>query len=119
MIPQLTQMGTPDPHTGVPRVYGGDQNLVHIPDGERRSVGVIIADLTERTIRQFSENPDRPLICPGCAMVALFNACVTMADRSCQSRRELARTMSLAFDLLAEDPGRGVTEEIEVILDCD
>jgi hypothetical protein len=50
-------------------------------------------------------------------MVALFDAAVTLAQRNGQSLTELAATMGLAFAKLAANPGSGLTEEIEVILD--
>jgi hypothetical protein len=52
-------------------------------------------------------------------MIALFNAAIHMADANGQSRTELARTMSHAFNRLAAEPESGLSEEIKVILDGD
>lgn len=108
------------------RVYGGDPNYCHIPDGQRRALGRAVASAADRMIRDAAGNCGVPTdttqpapICPGCAMIAVFNAAVYLAQDSGQSLRELGRTMALAFNRLADHPERGVTEEIEVILDPD
>jgi hypothetical protein len=118
----LTRNGTADPHTGKARVYGGDKNLVHIKDGTRKSVGEAVADFLDDEMRfraAMDGKEAEGLICPGCAMIALFNAAIHTAERNGQSRTELANTMSAAFAKLAADPQSGLTEEIEVILDPD
>ncbi len=105
------------------RVYGGDCNLVHIADGQRRNVGEQLAADIDAVIRTLAEkrgvNTDDKLLCPGCYMIALFNAAIALADKNGQPRKELAKTMTHAFAELAADPDKGVTEEIEVILDND
>lgn len=116
----LTRNGTADPDHGKSRVYGGDCNLVHIPDGERKAAGVIIAEYLDTFVRghnrALGRNADG-LLCPGCAMIALFNAALVTAERNGQPRAELAATMRNAFDRLLRDPAAGLTEEIEIILD--
>ncbi len=99
------------------RIYGGDPKYVHIPDGQRKAVGANISRLLDREMRSRARaSYDTPL-CPGCYMVALVNAAVLLADANGQSRSELGRSMSQAFAKLAADPAKGLTEEIEVILD--
>lgn len=111
------------------RVYGGDCNLVHIADGQRRRLGQGIANEVSLIIRNEAAaryaTPEGKLkaytnpLCPGCYMIALFNAAITLADENGQSREELGRTMALAFAKIADRPFEGLTEEIEVILDKD
>jgi hypothetical protein len=114
-IGNLTRNGTDG------RVYGGDRNLVHIPDGKRKDVGAEIAAEVDRIIRHASVQPAvikvDGVLCPGCAMIALFNAAIIIADENGQSRRELGATLSAAFRKLAEDPEAGLTEEITVLVD--
>lgn len=105
------------------RVYGGDCNLVHIKDGERSKVGELTAhalDAMMRTLaaRQGNETENKAL-CPGCYMIALFNAALILARKNGQPVSELAHTMAAAFTKLASNVGEGLTEEIEVILDND
>lgn len=111
----LTQNGTQG------RVYGGDCNLVHIADGQRKNVGEQLAGDIDQVIRVLSEkrgvSTDDKLLCPGCYMIALFNAAVALADKNKQPRRELAKSMANAFLKLAAEPHSGLTEEIKVILD--
>ncbi len=106
------------------RVYGGDPELVHVPDGQRKEVGNALAAVADTIIRQMGQrsydNPSLPL-CPGCYMVVGFNMMVELAKANGQSLQELGNTMSKAFSILA---GQGVLdsnacllEEIEVILD--
>lgn len=101
------------------RVYGGDSSLVHIPDGSRAEVGETVAnylDLQMRILaRQNGKAWEGPL-CPGCYMIALFNAAIHLAKANGQPLTELGRTMAHAFQKLAEGAG-GLTEEIEVMLD--
>lgn len=102
------------------RVYGGDCNLVHIQDGQRAYVGQDAARYMAHRIRMLSTDADAfdKTVCPGCYMVALFNAAVELAKQNGQSLTELGTTMSAAFDRLAHG-GPEVTEEIEVMLDPD
>jgi hypothetical protein len=121
-IHALTRNGTADPDTGKSRVYGGDPKLVHIKDGTRKSVGEAVADFLEDEMRfraAMNGKEAEGLICPGCAMIALFNAALLTAERNGQSKNELAHTMSAAFAKLVNNPEAGLTEEIEVILDPD
>lgn len=120
MTQALTRNGTADPHSGQSRVYGGDCNLVHIADGTRKSVGAYLADELDSMMRFRAKREGKNntgLLCPGCAMIALFNAALIVAERTGQPRSELAATMRHAFDRLLRDPEAGLTEEIEVILD--
>jgi hypothetical protein len=58
---------------------------------------------------------NKPL-CPGCYMVALFNAAVTLAKENGQSLTELGNSMAQAFaELAAGGPDR--TESIHVVRD--
>lgn len=106
------------------RVYGGDCGLVHIADGTRRDVGSIIAQFADDEIRLRSheagnERAFLDTLCPGCYMIALFNAAIHLANENGQSISELGNTMSAAFAKLANHPADGLTEEIEVLLDPD
>jgi hypothetical protein len=104
------------------RVYGGDTGLVHIPDGKRAFVGALTASFLSKKIRHIAALWDKPSegpLCPGCYMVALFDAAVHLANANGQPLRELGLTMSKAFADLAANPAAGVTEEITVILDPD
>ncbi|MCR5870655.1 MULTISPECIES: hypothetical protein [unclassified Sphingomonas] len=114
---RLTQDGTEG------RVYGGDPNLIHVPDGKRADLGKALAtDLDHlmrvgargRTLHQASTQP----LCPGCYMIVGFDMLVTLADRNGQSRTELANSMIRAFEHLRDNPeGPGLVEEIAVVLD--
>lgn len=105
------------------RIYGGDPNYVHIPDGTRREVGLEVALAADREMRLAAalaaKKADGPL-CPGCYMIALFNAAVELAKANGHDLKELGRTMANAYTLLAEK-GEGAegTEEINIILDPD
>lgn len=120
-----------DPTEG--RVYGGASNLIHIPDGERQSMGVAMAaqlSLRMRT-RAFTSGArtlgqafgddgkanEQPL-CPGCYMVAIVAMAVELAQKNGQSITELGNSLSRAFDQLAKG---GVAERnmewIDVQLD--
>lgn len=103
------------------RVYGGDANLVHIADGTRKDVGKAVAEYLEDEMltRAFAAGQHTGTLCPGCYMIALFNAAIHLAEANGQSITELGNTMSKAFAKLAEKPASGLTEEIEVILDDD
>lgn len=122
--PRVSQNGTPD--NGKSRVYGGDCKLVHIADGTRADVGLDVANFIEDTMlsRAIEEgkiepNDNAKALCPGCYMIALFNAAIHLADANGQSLSELGNTMSRAFAELAKHPSKGLTEEIEVMLDND
>lgn len=117
--PALTRDGTEG------RVYGGDPNLIHVPDGLRRTTGAHAAALIDRLIRQVSNRipwPQRQFkrLCPGCYMIVLFNAAVVLAKQNGQPLEELGRTLGTAFLRLAEnhDGDEGI-EEIAVMLDPD
>lgn len=135
------------------RVYGGDCNLVHIEDHTRRDFGRDLAFQVEHMMRhrdpalrrQSAGELDgggypgarefapaagvvidwtRPL-CPGCYMIALFNAAVELVRANGQPLAELGRTMAQAFSRLAEETVISAAyeacliEEIAVILDGD
>lgn len=111
---QLTRNGTQS------RVYGGDPNLVHIADGERRKIGADIAQDVDEAMREnamANEKPYEGPLCPGCYMIALFNAACELAVRNGQPLTELGATMAHAFSALARNPSAAGTEEIAVILD--
>ena len=105
------------------RVYGGVCDYVHIADKTRKLMGQRVASYVDRTMRELAKaegkQTEGKLICPGCSMIALFNAAIALADDNGQSRAELGRTMAQAFAKLASDPASGMTEEIEVLLDND
>jgi hypothetical protein len=100
------------------RVYGGDPKYVHIPDGMRKAFGRAIAVQIDKRMRLVAKGkPDGKPLCPGCYMVALVNAAITLADANGQSRKELGQSMAQAFLDLAANPKQGLTEEIAVKLD--
>lgn len=113
------------------RVYGGDCELVHIADGKRAMIGAYVAALLDNTMRKMAartgartaEQAAEQLLCPGCYMIALFNAAVHLANANGQPLSELGATMAQAFTLLAEraDLDRPdelpVMEEIYIVLD--
>lgn len=122
--PALTRDGTDG------RVYGGDPNLIHVPDGKRRLAGSQAAIAIDGIMRAISNRipwPQRAfkLLCPGCYMIVLFNAAIFLAQRNGQPLTELGRTMARAFTKLADDaevkrgfdPSDALVEEIEVMLD--
>lgn len=106
------------------RVYGGDCNLIHIKDGERELMGANVAQFLDAEMRvqavtNFMRTPaqaDEQLLCPGCVMIALFNAALILADQNGQPRAELGRTMAAAFAALALNTAINL-EEITIILD--
>jgi molybdopterin/thiamine biosynthesis adenylyltransferase len=112
---KLTRNGTDG------RVYGGDKNLVHIPDGERKAAGALIAHEVDRIIRFMSTQSaivkDKGVLCPGCTMIAVLNAAIILAENNGQPLRELGATLGNAFLKLARNPENGLTEEIEVLVD--
>jgi hypothetical protein len=107
------------------RVYGGDPSLVHIADGQRRKVGAWLAGQLDERMRfdAMRDGSRLPLeataqdLCPGCFMVAVLNAAVTLAVCNGQSVRELSRTLSAAFKHIADDPSAPDIESITVLLD--
>ncbi len=109
------------------RVYGGDPALIHIKDGTRADVGADLATALESMMRanaladgtRTAEAAMSQDLCPGCYMVALYDAAVTLAQRNGQSLLELSRSMAQAFSLLAERLDNPFTEEIEVLLDSE
>jgi hypothetical protein len=116
MIVALTRNGTDG------RVYGGDCALVHIGDGQRKKAGEAIADFIDSQMRQnafLRGKPHEGPLCPGCFMIAVFNAAIYLADRNGQPRTELGNTLAAAFAKLAADPSAAFTEEINVIVDPD
>jgi len=104
------------------RVYGGDPNLIHVPDGQRTHIGYLLEAFLSGTMRQGAENrTDRERetqnLCPGCYMVVGFDMLVALADNNGQSRKELARSMRDAFQHLLDCPDDGCIEEIHIELD--
>lgn len=99
------------------RTYGGDPDLVHIHDGDRKAVGRMLAGFLEMQMRyQSPKGPDlNAPLCPGCYMVALVDAAIDLAAGSGQSLRELGHTMSQAFADLAEQGHDYDTAQIEEI----
>lgn len=103
-------------------VYRGDPNLIHVSDGKRAEAGRAVARLIDQMMRKHAKDRTEEeryaqALCPGCYMVVLYDAALALSDANGQSRRELAASLSEAFAKLAEDPERGFTEEIRVILD--
>lgn len=122
---QLTRNGTEG------RVYGGDCDLIHIQDGQRAAMGAAVASFLDAEMRarafesgaRDAEQANAQFLCPGCVMIALFNAAVVLANANGQPLSELGNTMAKAFTILAEqgDLARPdeppVLEEIYVVLD--
>lgn len=106
------------------RVYGGNPDLLHVPDGQRANLGHLVSAFLEGQMRENAENrtdrqKEMQLLCVGCTMVVMFNASIVTADDNGQSRKELARCMINAYQKLLDDPEAGLTEEIKVLLDPD
>jgi hypothetical protein len=111
------------------QVYRGKPELVHVTDGQRVKVGEAVASVvddamrsnafwtapTEEAMTAYREDKQ---LCPGCYMVVLFNAAVTLAKRNGQSLTELGRSMACAFDTLSKG-GPDAIESIQVKLDSD
>lgn len=115
-VPALTRDGTDG------RVYGGDPNLIHVPDGQRREAGRRAAAAIDFIMRAISNRipwPQRAQrrLCPGCYMVVLFNAAVALARANGQPLSELGRSMARAFGQLADGMNEDGIEEIAVMLD--
>lgn len=106
------------------RVYGGNPDLLHVPDGQRAALGHLVAAFLEGQMRENAENrTDRQKemqpLCPGCYSVVAFDMLVVLADDNGQSRRELARCMINAFQKLYDNPESGLTEEMRILIDPD
>ena len=101
------------------RVYGGDDNLLHLPDGKRAHYGREVADFVDSTFRWLNGGDHERRLCPGCYMVAIYDAAVALAQRNGQDFRELGRSLSQAFARLAdEQPANPYIEHIEVACDA-
>jgi hypothetical protein len=104
------------------KVYRADPKYVHIPDDQRAEVGHTIAILAADAIRIAAAKEAHRLIwtkplCPGCYMVALVHAALTLAQENGQDQKELALSLSNAFAQVAETGEFG--ESIIVLLDKD
>jgi hypothetical protein len=103
--------------------YTGDPNRLHIRDGKRGEVGLLLAIHADRLMRAnymgdlTPEQVQGLALCPGCFMIAGFNMLLKLADDNGLPRKELADFMQNAFQQLAENPDMGLTEEIELLLD--
>lgn len=106
------------------RTYGGDPSLIHIPDHHRADVGRAVADMLSATMRAFAtigvgHDPEPydgdKALCPGCYMIALFDAAIELAKREGQPVRELGLSMASLFDRLAAQGEYRATEEMTVI----
>lgn len=84
------------------RVYGGDPNLLHIPDGTRGAFGAEVASFVTVRMREVNNGRTDPL-CPGCYMIALMNAAVLLAQENGQSIQELNDALINAFATLKKD----------------
>lgn len=108
------------------RVFGGDCDLIHIPDGERKQHGKEAADFIERNMRQVAfvrgmrtkEQAETQDLCPGCYSVVIFNAALELAKRTGFDTKALGVTLSSAFMRLAMcDGDPECIEEIVMHLD--
>lgn len=107
------------------RIYGGDPSLVHIADGQRRKVGAWLSGQLDERMRFDAMRDGRRStleataqdLCPGCFMVAVVNAAITLAVCNGQSIRELSQSLSAAFQQIADDPSAPDIESINVLLD--
>jgi len=124
-----------DPTEG--RVYGGANNLIHIPDGERQQFGEALSNMLEAKMRTRAvqvgartreqawggdtyNRVQRQLLCPGCYMVAIVATAVALAERNGQSITELGNSLSAAFaDLAKNGSGERNMEWIDVQLDAE
>lgn len=106
------------------RSYGGDPSLIHIPDHHRTDVGRAVADMLTATMHTLATlgvghdaeayDSDKPL-CPGCYMIALFDAAIELAKREGQPVQELGLSMAQLFKKLAEEGEYRATEEMTVV----
>lgn len=108
------------------RVFGGDCDLVHIPDGMRAFHGQMAANEIERNMREAAyisgarskAQAQTQDLCPGCYSVVIFNAALELAKRSKFDTRALGLTLSKAFAQLAAcDGDPQCIEEITMRLD--
>ena len=111
-------------------IYRGREDRVHIADGKRAEVGAELAHELDAVMRNrahfddglsaaeaFGDDGHAPLkLCPGCYMVALFNAAVTLAKENGQSLSELGNTLAAEFAALAAG-GPATIESVRVIED--
>lgn len=117
-VPKLDGKGGTDG-----RVYGGDERLVHIKDGQRANMGAKLAIALDSMMRadaiadglKTPEDAEIEPLCPGCYMVTAYDMLVHLAVQNGQDLREMARSMANAFAMLAIDPFRPLQEEIDVI----
>lgn len=101
------------------RVYGGDDEKVHIADGTRGSFGATVADFIDREMRARDPDAEDKPLCPGCYMIALVAAAMHLAQRNGQSLVELGRTMAYAFEGVADLAERAegpVTPSEEILI---
>jgi hypothetical protein len=63
-------------------------------------------------------NPEGKALCPGCYMIALYDAAVILAQENGQSLSELGHSMAHIFTQLAQGE-INLTEEINVMVDPD
>ena len=119
--------GTPDTD-GRSRVYGGDADLVHIKDGARAAFGRDVAQVISDMIRgqavanglKTEQEALSQNLCPGCYMIALYNAAIVLACSNGQSLSGLGHTMAKAFERLAQHADLGIAncrEDIHVLID--
>lgn len=116
---RLTRNGTDG------RVYGGDPNLIHIADGTRATMGAQLATMLDMSMRMAAlesgaRTEDEMMyqaLCPGCYMVALYDAALALAEANGQDVKELGRSMANIFSRLAQTGDSTPVEEIDVITD--
>lgn len=101
----------PPPAGTLGRVYGGDENRVHIGDGQRVAFGSLVADFIDGAMRANSQArgvpTDGKTLCPGCYMIALVAAAIHLARRNGQDPVELGLCMSEAFRGIAAEAADG------------
>lgn len=99
------------------RVYGGDARFLHIPDHHRREVGREITAFVRAKFNALNPGREGDPICPGCMMIAMFDATLDLAQESGQPVNELAATMAWAWGTVDEHLSAQdlVTEEIVVM----
>ena len=105
------------------RVYGGDTGLVHVADGKRAAMGLLMAQALDDEMRYqarelAASSGQGKDLCPGCYMVVLVNMAVELARQNGQSITELGNTMAQAFaELAANGDGNVSMEHIAVVVD--
>jgi len=109
-------------HNGLAgRTYGGDPDLIHIPDQHRADTGLSIANMIDAEMRLIATlgvgHPAEPMgsdkpLCPGCYMIALFDAAVVLAERYGQPVTELGDSLGDLFYKLAREGKYRPTEEM-------